>query len=106
VVAVASGASWTSAAAVWCAWSIGYGASVVAVHRVLAAKRGSRSPWHIVTLAAIMFVIAIFPTLVIALPLVAMSIAVAIWLPSPRRLRTIGMALVAASVASGILAVF
>ncbi|MGE0867100.1 MAG: YwiC-like family protein [Kofleriaceae bacterium] len=104
-VLVASGASWTVAVALWCAWSLGYAATVIAVHRVLAAKRGDRGWSPLIALATIAIAVAASSALVVSAPLVMMSVVVAIWLPSPRRLRSIGYALVAASFASGIVAV-
>ena len=104
-VAVASGSSLSAAMLGWLAWSVGYGLTVVVVHRVILRKR--RPPNAI---DAIAFVTSIALTcgavalgLVAALPLAACSLGLWIVAPSPSRLRAVGFVLVGASLISTVL---
>jgi hypothetical protein len=110
-VAVAGGASVTAALACWLAWSIGYGASVVAVHHVLAGKRRTRAGdllrLGMLGVTGLLIGIAArpLPALVVAAPLVALAGVIASVTPSARRVRAIGVAMVVASTVSAVLAV-
>ena len=101
-VAVAAGASIDAALAVWSVWALGYAASVVAVHQVLAhqRRRGRRPADHLVALGLAGTGVLAASASPAALPLVAIAVAVAVVLPPARRLRAIGVALVVASAAS------
>jgi hypothetical protein len=109
-VAVASGMAWQRAAIVWAAWSLGYAASVIAVHRVIA--RHKRPASRIDALASIGLVCVTLATCAVALwipiaalaiPLVAISAMFAIRPPPATRLRAIGVALVIASIAANVI---
>jgi len=101
-VAVAAGASLHHAMWVWAAWAIGYGFTVVAVHRVIERHRKAAT---VVDLIAVVVAIAsacvlAFASMVIALPLVACSIVLLLVAPSAKHLRAIGFVLVGASLFS------
>lgn len=106
-IAVASGLSSRTASLLWLAWSIGYAASVLAVHRVIARHRRAAT-WidRAVALglggalAGVFFAGMEFPLLLSALPLVALSEGLVMWPPRANHLRAIGVALVAASAAA------
>lgn len=106
-IAVASGISSHTASLLWLAWSIGYAASVLAVHRVIARHRRAAT-WidRVIVLAlgaalAVVFVAGMeIPLLLSALPLVALSGGLVVWPPRANHLRAIGVALVAASAAA------
>lgn len=106
-VAVAGGVSLHAALELWAAWSVGYMASVVAVHRVMARNKNSASGADVAV--GVVIVAAIAACIVfaryIALPLLVASVALVIWAPPAKRLRAIGVGLVVASVASIIIAV-
>ncbi len=108
-VLVASGASIARASHVWIGWALGFSASVVAVHRVLARHKRPACAVDIAIAVAMIGALVAAPwawsTLGIALPLVALSTAIVIATPSARRLRTIGVAIVIAALASMVLAV-
>jgi hypothetical protein len=110
-VAVASGTPWQTALQLWLAWSLGYMAGVVAVHHVIARRRGpTRTDLPRLATLAIMTLGSIalafqFRAFALAVPLAAVSTLVAIRSPSPRQLRAIGIGLVAASVVSASLVV-
>ncbi|CAN5713703.1 hypothetical protein BH11MYX3_BH11MYX3_35060 [soil metagenome] len=104
-VAAASGLSWQTAAVLWLAWSIGYAASVVSVHEVL---RRNRRAWPGLALAVLAVATGcasvVERELLAALPLVGVGAFVAIRLPSARRVRSIGVAMVVASTGAAALA--
>lgn len=110
-VLVASGASWQSGAALWAAWAIGYCSTVIAVHRVIARHRTPAS-WRdaiaIVLLAGAATASAVLlvrgSIIGAAAPLAFTSTVLALRPPRATYLRTIGVALVIASLASGVLA--
>jgi len=111
--AVASSQAAAGACARSAAWSLGFACSVVAVQRVIARHRrpATRLDRAIVGgLAAIALgTVAVArrePAIVVAIPLVIASLAVAIWTPPATRLRAIGVALVAAALLGGGLALW
>jgi hypothetical protein len=110
-IAVAAGVAWPVALELWLAWSIGYAASVIAVHHVLARRRGptplDAARIAVLAILALAAIVLAFtrPAFAIAVPLAVVSTGIAIRAPSPRRLRAIGVGLVVASTVSGALAV-
>jgi hypothetical protein len=111
-VAVADGTAPSASIAVWAAWSLGYACTVIAVHRVIARHRSAASLRDRVVAVGLAAVacgaaaaVAIDRAAVVALPLAVAATALAIRPPSARRLRAIGIALVAASSLSIALAV-
>jgi hypothetical protein len=110
-VAVASGTPWQTGLQLWFAWSLGYAATVVAVHHVLARRRGptradvARIAVLVTMTLGCLAITFMVRELAIALPLATASTGIAIRSPSPRRLRAIGVGLVAASIVSATLAV-
>jgi hypothetical protein len=109
-IASASGVGVHDALLLWAAWSAGYVASVLAVHRVIARNRHAASVVDgviAVGLAGgIAAIVLVAPrSFVLALPLVAMSAALVVRPPGARHLRAIGVGLVIATVASICIAV-
>ena len=107
-VLVAAGASVATALAHWLGWALGFAATVVAVHRVI-ARHKRRATAHdaalaISLLAAAASALTRWPPLVLALPLVAVSALLVIAPPPASRLRAIGVAIVVASIAAAALA--
>lgn len=107
-VLVASGASLVVALELWLAWALGFGASVIAVHRVIARhKRSATAIDTVLALALIALPLAAvtgWTPLVLSAPLVALSAAIVIAPPRASRLRAIGVAIVVAAIASGTMA--
>jgi hypothetical protein len=106
-VAVASGLEVRAALLIWAAWSIGYVATVIAVHRVIARHRCARAAADVAAAAALIAcalgcaaLVAADPIAALALPLVALSAALVVRPPRATRLRAVGVALVIASVAT------
>ncbi|HET9622041.1 MAG TPA: hypothetical protein VFP84_11785, partial [Kofleriaceae bacterium] len=90
--------------AIWLAWSIGFAASIAAVHRVLARHRRPRAwPDHALAAGLAIALVAggvlarTTPLAVIPLPLCAVSLALVVRPPSARRVRTVGVVLLAAA---------
>lgn len=109
-IASASGVGAHDALLLWAAWSAGYAASVLAVHRVIARNRRAASVVDgviAVGLAAAIAVIALVAprSVWLALPLVAMSMALVARPPGAKHLRAIGVGLVIASATSICIAV-
>lgn len=111
-IAVASGLPISHVVLVWAAWALGYVASVIAVHRVIALHR--KVPGLGDRLLRVAFVIATVAAAVVvdaasaaapALPLLVLSTAIVLALPRATRLRAIGIALVAMSCLSVVLAI-
>jgi len=108
-ILVSSGGSPGAAIALWAAWSIGFGAIVVAVHRVLARHKRSASMIDRVVAAVLVattvvggLALVTRPVLVAAVPLAALATMLVIVAPSASRLRAIGIATVVVASASGI----
>lgn len=106
-IAVASGVPLTTAVLLGAAWSIGFAATVVGVHRVISRHRRTATLTDrviAVALGGVMILVGALgfgePSLWIAAPLVAVSLVLVARPPPVRRLRAIGVALVIASVAS------
>jgi hypothetical protein len=103
-VAVASGLPIVHAVSLWAAWALGYVASVVAVHRVIARHRGAATfvdrTLGALLLTATVTAILVARTFALALPLLALSTLLALHPPPATRLRAIGIALVAMSCGS------
>ena len=107
-VAVASGVAPERALVLWLAWALGYGCTVVAVHRVIVRHRHPASRVDRVAAAALVAIVAascaVVPALapaVIVLPLALVSAALVIRPPRASYLRAIGIAYVVASLAGG-----
>jgi hypothetical protein len=107
-VMVTSGVAWQTAAIVWVAWSLGYACTVVAVHRVLDGVKRARSITDLAVAATLAIIacgaVVAAPRIPAALPSAALAGAaavVAFRLPSPKRLRLIGVAMTAVSVGAG-----
>lgn len=102
-VAVASGVSPTTALWIWGAWSLGFAATVIAVHRVIARHRrpvGLADLVSAITLAAA--VIALLQTrMYLALPLVVIALGVVVWPPRATRLRALGVLVTVVAATSG-----
>lgn len=104
-IASASGVDAQAALLLWAAWSTGYVASVLAVHRVIARNRHAASLVDaLIGLGLVGAVVAIAVSaprsFLLALPLVVMSVALVARPPGAKHLRAVGVALVIASVAS------
>ncbi len=106
-VAVASEVSIVDALLVWSAWTVGYAASVVAVHRVIARHRRAATAvdWMVATslvgatIGAALLARSSSVALV-ALPLLACTTLLVLHPPRATRLRAIGVALAAMSAVS------
>ena len=114
-VAVASGLPIAIAISIWAAWAVGFVASVIAVHRVIARHRKAATKVDRIVGAALLTASVVgalamreISTFALALPLLVLSTLIALYPPSATRLRAIGVALVAMSCFSitlGIIAV-
>lgn len=111
-VLVAGGATPGTAVAVWLGWSLGFGATVVAVHRVIARHRRPAS-W-IDRILAVALVAATAGSaalgwqalpLAIAASLTGLAAALVAVPPAATRLRAIGVAIAIAAAVSGAVAV-
>lgn len=107
IVAAASGASLLDAFAFWGAWAVGYAASVVAVHRVIARHRKPPTWLDPLLASALLCVIAAcvglaswHPFWVLALPFAVIAGYLVMRPPRATKLRAVGVALVISSVAS------
>jgi len=88
----------------WLAWIVGFGCTILGVHRVIERGKAARSAFDIATgfvFAAAGVALAIFATrdwmLVAGSPLALGAGVVAFLAPPPAKLRTIGFAMVGAS---------
>jgi len=111
LVLVASGATQGAALAIWGAWAIGFACTVVAVHRVIARNRAAATWRDTLAIVGLLAVTSASAALLIrgsllgaATPLALASMILVIRPPRATYLRTIGVALVVASVATGALA--
>ena len=101
-VAMASGAQWRDASLMWAAWAIGYAYTIVAVHRIIERNRKSWSSSDLVVAACALLGVAVlavtgYEHARVALPLALAATVTIAAKPSARRLRTIGIVLVGAS---------
>jgi hypothetical protein len=110
-VAVAAGAAPVAALAAWSGWALGFGASVIAVHRVMARhKRAASSIDRALAIGLPAVAVACFAlaarssSALIAAPLVASSAVLVIAPPSAARLRAIGVAIAVTAAVSCALA--
>jgi hypothetical protein len=105
--AIAGGISPAMAGWTWATWTLGFAAVTCAVHGAV-VRRKHRDPVPAlvasaaITLAAIVLASTRPDPLAACLPLVAAAIALIVTAPSPRRLRTVGWTLMAASAASAV----
>jgi hypothetical protein len=106
-VAIAAGTTSGRAVLIWCAWSAGYAATVIAVHHVLAGHRHRAS----ISLSPRLAMLGALCVLTIALGLhdpvgwLAMSLLlpaalIVIWCPSATRLRALGIMFLVSSIAA------
>ncbi|HEY0985744.1 MAG TPA: YwiC-like family protein [Kofleriaceae bacterium] len=109
-VLVASGAAPASALVHWAGWALGFGASVVAVHRVIACHKRSIAPIDVAIAVALIAAAVVCDATaarslssMIAAPLVSIAALLAIALPSASRMRAIGIAIAVSAAASGVL---
>ena len=110
-VLVASGAALAIAVRLWLDWALGFAASVVAVHRVIARHK---RPASSIDLAAALGLVAVdaaclaiaarAATTLIAAPLLSLAALLVIAPPAASRLRAIGVAIAVASAVSAALA--
>jgi hypothetical protein len=111
-LAVASGTSSQTAGWLWAAWSVGYAASVLGVHRVLARNRHGRS-WRDAGLVVGVAIVILgicgiaprVPVVLVGVPLLSSGALLALRPPRARHLRMVGVALVVASVLSAVIGV-
>jgi hypothetical protein len=79
----------------WAGFAVGFAATVLAVHRVLARRRGARAPVALIAIA-----IAAVVWLPSAAPLAVLATTMVAVLPSPKRLRTVGFVVVGGALIS------
>ncbi len=109
-VAVGGGVAFRVALACWIAWSLAFGAAIVAVRAVSPRYRASSRRWTPAALLAFGAAIALGsvgfdPVVAAGLPLLGLGAAVFVLDPPARALKRVGWGLVAASVASAALMV-
>ncbi len=109
-VAVAGGMAVGAAIAMWCAWSLAYMATVIAVHHVIACHRCAKPPgharrWGVLVGVALGTLIVFDSTTWFAAPLVGVALAVITLTPAATRLRTIGFTFLAGSAVSAVCAI-
>jgi hypothetical protein len=107
-VLVASGAAPASALVHWAGWALGFGASVVAIHRVIARHKRPVSSIDVAIAVALVAAAAVCiataprsPSSLIAAPLVSIAALLAIAPPSASRMRAVGIAIAVIAAASG-----
>jgi len=110
-VLVAGGTAPGPAVAMWLAWALGFGATVLAVHRVIARHtRPATAIDRVIAAALVAITLACFglaprlPALAIPILLVAVAAALVLVPPPATRLRTVGVAIVVAAAGSSTLA--
>lgn len=107
-VAVAGGMMIRDAIVMWCAWSLAYVATVVAVHHVIACHRGAKPlharRWGVLVGVTLGMLIAFDSRAWFAAPLVGVALAVITLTPAATRLRTIGFTFLAGSAVSALCA--
>ncbi|TMQ05682.1 MAG: hypothetical protein E6J90_48270 [Deltaproteobacteria bacterium] len=109
-VLAADGAAPGAAAAIWLGWAVGFGASVVAVHRVIARHKRAAS-WLDMALAvglaavagACLATAARSVASLVAAPLVTTAAVLVVFPPPASRLRAVGVAIAASAGAAGVL---
>ena len=108
-VAVAGATPLSTALAMWAGWALGFGATVVGVHRVIARhKRAATAIDAVIALGLLAIAVALVAdrhaTIALAFPLVAVAAILTVAPPAASRLRAIGIAIVVAGVASSAVA--
>jgi hypothetical protein len=110
VVLVASGAAVDVAMLRWLGWAIGFCATVVAVHRVLARHKRpatvvdrSLAIGLLASSALLLATASCYRTSAIAAPLVVLATVVVAFPPRATRLRAVGIGIVAAAAVSAVL---
>jgi hypothetical protein len=110
VARVASGAAVHPALLEWLGWAIGFGATVIAVHRVIARHKRAATPIDrllvvgLCTGSALLIATATrCPTSAIAAPLVLLAAGVVAVPPRATRLRAVGVAIAATAAVSAVL---
>ena len=93
------------------AWSLGFAATVIAVHHVIDCRRRPEPRRGLVLFAAMTAIVAgsvtgaqLIPALAIGVPLILASSVLVLRPPHPRHLRAVGVVLVAASAVSIVIA--
>lgn len=111
-VLVAGGAAPGAALAIWLGWALGFAATVLAVHRVIARHKRPASAIDRILAAGLVAAAlgcavagARVPAIAIAAPLAGLAAVLVIAPPSAARLRAIGVAIVVAAAGSGAVAV-
>lgn len=111
-VAIAGGLAARDAAVIWAAWSLGYAATVIAVHHVIARHRRPASLADVPRAAALVLLSAAIaalglhdPTAWIAIPLAALAALVLIRPPRATRLRAVGIGFLLSSLVAAAYAI-
>lgn len=109
-VAVAAGMAIGDAIVMWCAWSLAYVATVIAVHHVIACHRcarplGQARRWVVLVGVALVTLIAFDSNAWFAGPLLSVALVVIALSPPATRLRTIGFTFLAGSAVSAMCAI-
>jgi YwiC-like protein len=112
-VLAAGGTAPTAALAIWLGWSVGFASTVLAIHRVIARhKRPASSIDRVTAVGLVAILVASIAAawtcaaLAIAVPLTALAAILVIAPPAASRLRTVGVAIVSASIGSSAVALF
>ena len=89
----------------WLGWAVGYACSVVVVHRVIARGKAVRSATDVVLALITLGIAGVLAAtgVLVGVPLALGAAIVAAVAPKPAKLRTIGFAMVGASIASIVL---
>ena len=110
VARVASGAAVQPALLHWLGWAIGFGATVIAVHRVIARHKrpAMRVDWLLApglfaSFALLIATASRCPTSTIAAPLVLLAAGLVTIPPRATRLRAVGVAIAATAAVSAVL---
>jgi hypothetical protein len=108
-VLVAGGSALGAALALWLSWSVGFGATVLAIHRVIARHKRPAAPIdRVLALGLLATAVAggagAWPGSATAAPLAALAALLVIAPPSAARLRAIGVATAAIAAVSSVVA--
>lgn len=112
VALVAGGASIATAAGAWLGWSVGFGATVLAVHRVLARHKRAAGPIDRVMTVGLVAASAVAiafafrcAAATIAAPLLTLAGVVTLAPPPARHLRAVGVVIAIVAAGSAVLAI-
>ena len=110
-IALAAGVSFSTAVAMWIAWSLAFASGVFAVRGLIDRRKiGSRgpAPWGLLIACLGLGIEATWcaPMVLAVIPFTLTCGGVLLWAPTPRLLRTIGWTLVGLTVLAAILMVF